>query len=164
MNKKVCWCLFCFFWNYHKVHTLSQPTSSFLDLLAVFVNSALSCLSLTLRFSTGVGCPPEVWSPGFRVAEPGPDTDVVHVASCFHSLPQASLHGAVLLFKNTVSCGVLTSLLSGSQLAPCQQAVAHFCLSIGGFLLHFSVYIFLYSWRFGERKQKGHKKMEPPFL
>lgn len=133
----------CVFLNYHKVHILSQPTSSFLDLLAVCVNSALSCPPLTLRFSTGVGCTPDVRSPGFRVAEPGPDTEDVYISSCFHSLPQASLHLAVLLFKNTVSCGVLTSLLSGLQLAPGQQAVAHFCMSISGFLLHFSIYVFL---------------------
>lgn len=127
------------FLNYHKVHILSQPTSSFLDLLAVCVNRALSCPALALSFSTRVGCTPDMLSPGLTEAETGPDTEDV----CFlHFLPQPSLHLAILLFKNAVSCGLLTSILSGLHLAPNQQAIAHFCMSIGGFLLHCPVSLF----------------------
>lgn len=65
-------------------------------------------------------------SRGLRVAENGLDIIDAYVSSCVHFLSQPSLHLAVLLSKNAVSCGLLTSILSGLHLAPDQQAV---CIS-----------------------------------
>lgn len=126
-----------------------KRSSCFLGFLAVCVDSASFCLALALHFSTRVGCTPDRLSPGLRGTETGPDIENVYVSLCIHFLPQPSLHLAVLLFKNTVSCGLLTSILAGLHLAPDQQAVAHFCMNVGGFLLHFSMSLslfFLENW------------------
>lgn len=102
---------------------LPQPTSSFLDLLAVCVDSALSCSALALCFSIRLGCSPVNLRPGLRLAEQA-QIQKIPVFSCIHFLPQPSLHLAVLLFKNAVSSGLLTSILSNLHLALNQQTIS----------------------------------------
>lgn len=131
---------------------------------AMCVYSAPSWLALAPRCWTRFGCTPPsplMLPPGLRVAETGPDIEDVYVSSCVHFLPQPSLHLAALLFKNAVSCGLLTSILSSLHLAADQQAAAHFCTSIGGFLLHPFVSLFLFPWRIGGCTQEGTRQTEP---
>lgn len=100
-----------------------QPTSSFLDLGAVCVYSALSWLALAPHGSTRFGRTPHLPCQRLRVAETGPDIEDACVSLCVQFLPQPGLHLAALLFKNAVSCGLLTSILSRLHLAADQQAV-----------------------------------------
>lgn len=98
------------------------------------------------------------WSnPGLRVAGQARIEDAC-VSSCVHFLPQPGLHLAVLLFKNAVSCGLLTSVLSGLHLARDQQTIVHCYMSIGGFLLHFSLSLCPLCWRIGRHKPRGSRK------
>lgn len=77
---------------------------------------------------------------GLRVTGNGLDTTDACVSSCVHFLPQPSLHLAVLLFKNAVSCGLLTSIsLACIWLQTSRPCAFHFCTGVGGFLLHLSV-------------------------
>ena len=77
---------------------------------------------------------------GLRVTENGLDTADACASSCVHFLPQPSLHLAVLLFKNAVSCGLLTSVsLACIWLRTSRPRASHFCTGVAGFLLHLSV-------------------------
>lgn len=124
-----------------------NPTSSFLDRPAVCAYSVLSCPVLALSFSTRLICIPHMLSRGLRVAESGPDTEDTYAFSCIHFLLQPGLPLAVLLFKNAVSCGLLTSTLSSLYLD--QQVVAlflHQYRQVSAPSLRASVPPFLESW------------------
>lgn len=102
----------------------------------------------------------QIW-PQLRVAESGPVIKHAYVSLCVPFLPQPRLHLATLLFKNAVSCGLLTSILSSLHLAADQQAAACFCARIGGFMPPSLCAPFLLSWRTGGRKQEGTWHLEP---
>lgn len=125
------------------------------------VYSAPSWLALAPCCWTRFSCTPHTRVQGLRAAATGPDIEDVYVSLCVHFLLQTSLHLAALLFKNAVSCGLLTSIFSSLHLAADQQAAAHFCTSIGGFLLHLFVALFLLPCRIGGLKQEGTWQMDP---